>query len=297
MNKTLIIITALLLSSILGYYAFRWGQRWYHERKWQQEYEAFMAQAEHTASENVTVLRDSILIPYQNSKRTVHVYVPPGYYDSDSTRYPVIYMMDGNGCFNELENGAEEWQIDEVIDSTVAAGGPGAIVIGIESADNRDEEYTPWSIWEYPNAHGEQYMNWFVTDFKGWVDANFRTLPGPEHTTIGGISRSGMRAYYALMAHPETFGNALIQSPSMWVDEDNLLAMKPVADMSDKRVWVSVGELEAPMVPQAQKAYDALAAAGVPEANRRITVYPELGHWHITWRESFAEGYPWLVKE
>lgn len=292
MKKLLLFLAVSALLTLIGYNAFFW----YHDWKREQEYKAFMAQAEDTASKNVSVLRDSIYIPYRDSKRTVHTYLPPGYATNDSVRYPVIYMMDGGGSFNELEAGSEEWQIDEVIDSTVTAGGPGAIVIGLESAENRDEEYTPWPIDDYPKAHGERYMNWFCADFKPWVDANFRTLPQAEHTTIGGISRSGMMAYYAIMSHPETFGQALIQSPSMWVDEENLLKMEPKGDMRGKRVFVSVGELEAPMVPLAQKAYDRLAAVGVPEGNRKITVYPGLGHWNITWRKSFAEAYPWLMR-
>lgn len=293
MKKVLIFLAVSALLALIGYNAFFW----YHDWKREQAFEAFMAQATNTASENVTVYRDSIAIDYQNDKRTIHVYLPPNYAtQADSVRYPVIYMMDGSGGFNELENGAEEWQIDEVIDSTVAAGGPGAIVIGIESADNRDNEYTPWVTEDIPEAHGEEYFEWFVGEFKPWVDANFRTMPEAEHTTIGGISRSGMMAYYAIMAHPETFGQALIQSPSMWVDEANLLAMEPAGDMSDKKVWVSVGELEAPMVPLAQKAHDRLAEAGVPAESRKITVYPELGHWHLTWRKSFKEGYPWLME-
>lgn len=291
-NILLYLVASSLVFGVLGYYGFFW----YHDYKNEQAYKEFMANAKDTASENVTVLRDSISIAYQNDKRTVHVYLPPGYSDQDTVNYPVIYMMDGSGAFNDRENGADEWQIDEVIDSIAGSGGQGAIVIGIESAENRDDEYTPWATDEIPKAHGEQYMNWFVEEFKPWVDGNFRTLPAPEYTTIGGISRSGMMAYYAIMSHPETFGQALIQSPSMWVDEARLLDMKPAGDMSQKRVFVSVGELEAPMVPLAQKAYDRLAAAGVPAANRKITVYEGLGHWHITWRKSFAEGYPWLME-
>jgi len=281
----LLVIPALCILAFVGYLK-------YQDYRSHQE---FIANAYPSASENVMVLRDSIYIPYQGVKRTIHVYLPPGY-ANDTLEYPVIYMMDGESAFDMMENMATEWQIDEVIDSTVAAGGRGAIVVGIEDSDSRDEEYTPWPIDDCPNAHGEQYINWVAQTFKPWIDTNFRTLPEAAYTTIGGISRSGMMAYYAIMSHPETFGQALIQSPSMWVDEARLLAMEPAGDMSEKRVFVSVGELESTMVPLAQKAYDRLAAVGVPEPNRKMVVLPALGHWHLTWQQSFKQAYPWLME-
>jgi predicted alpha/beta superfamily hydrolase len=269
-----------------------WGQ--YQQHLAQKEFEANVT---NTASPGVTVLRDSFLLDYQNERRTLHVYVPPGYAE-DSLSYPVLYFMDGESAFNDMENMAPEWQIDEVIDSTVRAGGPGAIVIGIAQSDQRDPEYTPFPIEDYPNAHGDQYIDWVATKLKPWVDTTFRTMPGPESTGIGGISRSGMMAYYALMAHPEVFGMAVIQSPSLWVDEERLLAMDtPAADLAGRRAFVSVGELETPMIRQAQAIHDKLLASGIREGDLRLEVIPGEGHWHMAWRKSFAMAYPWLAEK
>ncbi|PHI21285.1 hypothetical protein CEQ90_02475 [Lewinellaceae bacterium SD302] len=279
--------------------AIYFGRIFYKQYQEDREHQEWLANAEDTASENVTVLKDSILIDYQNEKRTVHLYLPPGYFE-DSITYPVIYMLDGDGSFSDLVSQAPEWQVDEVIDSTVAAGGPAAIVIGIPSAEDRDAEYTPWVNDDNPDAHGEAFIDWLVNDFKPWVDTNFRTQPARAATGVGGISRSGMMAYYTMMSHPETFGIGLIQSPSMWVDEERLLAMDDPANGwgEDTRVFVSVGELEAPMVPQAQGVYDKFAAAGLRKDDQlRMHVFEGLGHWHLTWRKSFRMAYPWIVEE
>jgi len=179
-----------------------------------------------TSSPTVKVIRDSIVIGYQNEKRTIHTYVPPNYALDSTTRYPVIYMMDGESSFNDMENMGPEWQIDEVINQASDQGEPTAIVIGINQSDkSRDAEYTPWVNDDNPDAHGEKFAEWVTNDLKQWVDDNFRTKPEAASTTIGGISRSGMMAYYMLMAHPDVFGNAYIMSPSMWVDNDRLMAM------------------------------------------------------------------------
>lgn len=250
-----------------------------------------------TSSPTVTVLRDSILIGYRNEKRTIHIYVPPEY-DRDTTkRFPVMYFMDGESSFNDLENMGPEWQIDEVINAASSNGQQTAIVIGINQAENRDAEYTPWVNEDNPEAHGEAFANWVSTDLKVWVDSTYRTRPEATATTIGGISRSGMMAYYMLMAHPDVFGNAVIQSPSMWVDQDRLMAMElSQTEVSDKKIFVSVGEYEGGiMVPDAEDVYEKFEAMGLDSDHLKFEMISGEGHWHVTWRKSFALAYPWLM--
>jgi len=233
----------------------------YQEKKYR---DSFYQNLVDTSSPTVTVLRDSILMNYRNKKKTIHIYVPPQYNQDTTSRYPVMYFMDGESSFNDLENMGPEWQIDEVINAASAAGQPTAIVIGINDAEDRDAEYTPFVNDDNPKAHGEAYAKWVKEDLKSWVDQNYRTDSSTTATTIGGISRSGMMAYYMLMAHPETFGNAVIQSPAMWVDYDRLMEMKLSAkQLVGKKIFVSVGEYEGNvMIPAAEAIYHKFKAAG-----------------------------------
>jgi alpha-glucosidase len=251
-----------------------------------------------TSSPTVSVLRDSLLIEYQNEKRTIYIYVPPNYEQDSISRYPVIYMLDGVACFNDLENEGPEWQIDEVINAASEKGQQTAIVVGIKQAANRDAEYTPFINEDNPNAHGDKFAKWVVNDLKNWVDINYRTKKVPTATTIGGISRSGMMAYYMLMAHPDVFGNALIQSPSMWVDYDKLFAMKlSKSQLKNKKIFVSVGEREGRiMVPHAKAVFEKFKAQGLNDEQLRFEIIPKEGHWNLTWRKSFALAYPWLME-
>ena len=266
----------------------------YQEKKYR---DSFYQNLVDTSSPTVTVLRDSILMNYRNKKKTIHIYVPPQYNQDTTSRYPVMYFMDGESSFNDLENMGPEWQIDEVINAASAAGQPTAIVIGINDAEDRDAEYTPFVNDDNPKAHGEAYAKWVKEDLKSWVDQNYRTDSSTTATTIGGISRSGMMAYYMLMAHPETFGNAVIQSPAMWVDYDRLMEMKLSAkQLVGKKIFVSVGEYEGNvMIPAAEAIYHKFKAAGLNEDALHYEVIPNEGHWHITWRKSFAVAYPWLM--
>ena len=231
--KKKILLISLVGLSLYGIYG---AYKYYGHYKENQRRAVYYENLKNSASPTVTVLRDSILIGYQNEKRTLHIYVPPEYDQDTLTRFPVIYFLDGESSFNDLEFNGPEWQIDEVINAASENGKPTAIVVGINQAEDRDAEYTPFINKDNPNAHGDKFAQWVAGDLKNWVDANYRTQQDATATTIGGISRSGMMAYYMLMAHPEVFGNAIIQSPAMWVDHDRLLDMKiSRADLSDKK--------------------------------------------------------------
>ncbi len=274
------------------------GRKKYYQYKDQQRKDAYYENLVDTSSPTVTVLKDSILIAYQNDKRTVHIYVPPEYNSDSTTRYPVIYMLDGESSFNDLANMGPEWQIDEVINQASSEGRQTAIVVGVEEAENRDAEYTPFVNDDNPEAHGAEFSKWLTTDLKNIIDSNFRTQVAAESTTIGGISRSGMMAYYMLMAHPDVFGNALIQSPSMWVDRDRLMTMELSDDqLKNKKIFVSVGQYEGGiMVPHAKEIFEKFKSQGLGEDQLRFEMIMNESHWHITWRKSFALGYPWLME-
>jgi len=254
-----------------------------------------------TSSPTVSVLRDSILIGYQNEKRTIHIYLPPNYDKDSLTHYPVIYFLDGNSSFNELECKGPEWQVDEVINAASANEKQTAIVVGINHAADRDAEYTPFVNEDNPNAHGDKFAKWLTTDLKNWIDTNYRTKSEATATTIGGISRSGMMAYYMLMAHPDIIGNAIIQSPAMWVDYDRLLAMNLAKEqLTEKKIFISVGSNEGYMIPDAKAIYKKFKGQGMDEDALRFELITggqsNGGHWNMTWRESFVLCYPWLMK-
>ncbi|MEL6355625.1 MAG: alpha/beta hydrolase-fold protein [Bacteroidota bacterium] len=293
MKTKLLFFVLGFIAAIVGYWLFQMGKAASRPKV-----EAKEVVWSPTALAGVKVLKDSFPITYQDTTRTLYFYLPSNYHADTLARYPVIYMLDGESCCDNAANESTEWQMDEVIEHSLVAGGPAAIVVGIEQAPKRDPEYTPWPVEDYPNAHGEAFVNWLAEELKPWVDTTFRTNPSPSATTIGGISRSGMMAYYALLARPDAFERALIQSPAMWVDRDKLMAMPVPESIQQKaKVFVSVGQNEGGiMVPDAKAIYERFAEFGLPADRLRYEVIPNEGHWHMTWRKSFAAAYPWIVE-
>ena len=291
-KKILKIVFVLLLIP-----AIYFGKIFYKQYQDHFERKAYRESLVDTSTPTVSVLRDTVLIDYQNDKRTLHVYVPPDYGSDTSKHYPVIYLMDGESAFNDLEFMGPEWQVDEMINEAHAEGRSTAIVIGVNQADDRDPEYLPYAIKECPHAHGDKFAEWMASDLKTWVDENYRTLPDPESTTIGGISLSGMMAYYMVMKFPDVYGNALIQSPSMWTSYRELFSLELTQKQLEfKKIFVSVGEEEGGnMVPHAKDVYRKFKKQGLDEDQLRIEIIEDEGHYHTTWRKSFALAYPWLM--
>src|SRR5438067_442952 len=77
--------------------------------------------------------------------RTLAVYVPPDYEQSDR-RYPVLYMHDGQNLFDPATAfGGNEWRLDDTAEELIGAGAiEPLIIVGIyNTGERRIDEYTP----------------------------------------------------------------------------------------------------------------------------------------------------------
>ena len=283
----------LLLAAIIWF-----GHIFYDQYRQHRYTSSYVPSTTSTASPNVRVLEDSIRMPYADTSREIHLYLPPGYATDSTKRYPVIYLMDGESAFDEAVSGGPEWRADEVADSLARMGKGEVIIVAVtDGKQQRNNEYNPFPGGQYPEALGDKHADWIAHGLKQWADTTLRTLPGPSNTTIGGISLSGMMAYYMLMTFPEVYGNAFIYSPSTWVAEEKLLSIaSEKEDWSGVRVHLAVGAREGEMVELALRLRNRLSASGLPRENLRYDEIPKEYHWHMTWRKSLAIGLPWLLE-
>ena len=100
----------------------------------------------HTFSKSVQVLDENFEMPRLEKYRHIWVYLPPGY-NKSKTHYPVMYMHDGQNVFDEYTAPFGEWGVDECLDSLIADGKPGCIVVAIENGQmDRMSEYNPYEF-------------------------------------------------------------------------------------------------------------------------------------------------------
>ena len=133
--------------------------------------------------------------------RNVEVWLPPGYDASTTTRYPVLYMSDGQNLFDpRIANTGVDWGVDEAVVRLVRRGtiAP-VIVVGVWSTAERGAEYSPWH-------RAPAYARFLIEELMPRVNAAFRTLTGPENTAVMGSSMGGLLSFYLVTHHPDVFG-------------------------------------------------------------------------------------------
>jgi len=124
------------------------------------------------------------------------------------------------------------------------------IIIGIDNAGNeRANEYLPWEdIYLSPPIHkpdGKKYPEFLTTEVMPLIERKYKILKGKENTGIGGSSYGGLIAFYSLIMKPDYFGFALIESPSLYVDNQKKLKL---ADSSfskwNGKIYMGIGTNE-----------------------------------------------------
>lgn len=222
--------------------------------------------------------------------RAVEVWLPPGYAAAPSRRFPVLYLHDGQNLFDEAAAGAE-WQVDETAQRLVETGAIGPlIVVAVASGPQRVVDYTPTADGSHGHGGGgaAAYARFLVEELKPLIDRRYRTLPGRAHTAVGGSSLGGLVSLWLALHHGDTFGSALVVSPSLWWDGGfayrDLAAWSAAAPRP--RMWLDMGGAEsAGALASARRLRDELREQGWTDATLRYVEAPEGRHDEASWAE------------
>ena len=203
--------------------------------------------------------------------RDVQVYLPPGY-ETESRRYPVVYLQDGQNIFDPASVGME-WQVDETADALIQSGRiEPLIVVAVANTGARRDEYTPTSIeLKLPDGSvskgggkSDLYGRFLIEELKPFIDRTYRTRSEAASTAVGGSSLGGLVSVWLGLEHPDVFGNVLAVSPTVWWD--NSVTLTKIAALPRKvpvRFWVDIGTLEGEnAISGARSLRDALVAKG-----------------------------------
>ncbi|WP_136667098.1 alpha/beta hydrolase [Flavobacterium sp. H122] len=246
---------------------------------------------ESTASKQVSSF--IIEAPQLMTSKKIWIYLPQNYTETKK-KYPVIYMHDAQNLFDKSTSFSGEWNIDETLDSLHAE----TIVVGIEHGnDKRIEELTPYKNEKHGGGNADNYLDFTVSTLKPYIDKKYRTIKKPESTTIAGSSLGGLVSYYAVLKHPDFFGNAIVFSPSFWFSND-IYSLTEKSPKTNAKMYFLCGDSEDDsMVYDLSKMTDLLKLKVNSPSQIEIQVIEGGQHNEKLWREAFPKAYLWLLKQ
>jgi alpha-glucosidase len=251
-----------------------------------------------TRAENVNILSESFYIPQLDRNRRIWVYLPPGY-ENSASKYPVLYMHDGQNLFDASTSFAGEWEVDETLNNLYDQYGIELIVIGIDNGGvYRTDEYTPFRNPTYGGGNGDKYLQFVVQTLKPYVDQNYRSLPGKNSTAIMGSSLGGLISHYGALKYKDTFGKAGIFSPSFWwSDSLYRFAAQEAIDGSGKMYFMCGDSESESVVPNMNKMIREMIDVGYDEGAIESKVVTGGQHNEKLWREGFSEAILFLFAD
>jgi len=202
------------------------------------------------------------------STRDVIIWLPPGYQEAgNTTRYPVLYMHDGQNLMDGSTSFAGEWHLDEVAQRLVQLGQlEPLIIIGVYNVgSHRISDYTPVPDPDYGGGNAAAYASYLVDELKPRIDADYRTLTDAASTGVAGSSLGGLVSMYLGLSRPETFTRLGVVSPSVWwANQEIVSRVQAQPEKLPLRVWLDIGTQEGSgeTVPAARALRDALVGEG-----------------------------------
>ncbi|MDZ5711043.1 alpha/beta hydrolase [Jeotgalibacillus haloalkalitolerans] len=269
---------------------------------WQQ---LFDQQESHTVTGDVRIVKD-MKVPQLNTTKNIWVYLPPGYNESEK-RYPVLYMHDAQNVFDQATSTGEEWGVDESLEALSRQNESyEVIVVAVDHGeDERSNEYNVYVNDQHQfGGKGEQYLAFLTETLKPWIDQEFRTLPGPGDTMIGGSSFGAYISLYAGLIYPHTFGKVMAFSLMVWQDNHTLKKLIKNGDHASlQKVFINIGDTEDKsrrgsklLLEDAKNISEAFIDSGFPEERLRFDIVKDGRHHESTWRKEFPDAFQWLMK-
>ena len=240
--------------------------------------------------------------------RFVRVWLPPGYHDLENSgrRYPVFYINDGQNLFEASSSfTGVEWQVDETADRLIREGRvPPMIIVGLDnSGRDRIREYMP-NRSMHPvimRVRGHRYPQFLAKEIMPFMARNYRVASGPENTGLGGSSLGALISLYTAIASPGLIGRLLLESPSLWASNRQILRDSRGVREWPERIFLAMGtaevgrpERDRSMVDDTREFASILRRAGLDDKRLSFVIDEGARHHESEWARRFPDALSFL---
>ena len=249
-----------------------------------------------------TVSRRWYESPTLKMTRRMIIYTPAGY-ESDTKKYPVLYLLHGMG--NDEEGWITLGRAAQILDNLIAQGKAKPMIVVMPKGNVAQEAapgesalgfYKPTS--QLPKTM-EGSMEESFPDIVHFIDKYYRTIKAKSGRAIAGLSMGGFHSYHISKQYPDMFDYVGLFSAAIMsgrendspIYQDSEAKLKTQFAKNPKLYWIAIGKTD--FLYKGNEEYRKLLDA----KGYKYTYYEsEEGHIWKNWRIYLSEFAPLLFK-
>jgi predicted alpha/beta superfamily hydrolase len=178
------------------------------------------------------------------------------------------------------------------------------IIVGMDNAAReRIREYMPHRSL-HPvilRVHGTRYPSFLFKEVIPFVSRNYRIASGPENVGLGGSSLGALIALYTAAVRPGAIGRLLLESPSLWASNRQLIRQSRGVKRWPQRIFLATGTAEAgrkdkdqSMVDDVRELAGIFRRAGLDDSRLKLVIDEGASHHESAWARRFPEALSFL---
>lgn len=192
-----------------------------------------------------------------NMTRRLHVYFPPGYFES-KRKYPVMYLLHGGG--GDEEGWLDRGRAHHILDNLISNGQCEPMVVVITNGNPQYPAAPLSRSLSRPivvqagiaSMASRKFETSLVQDVIPFIEQNFRVHTDATHRAITGFSMGGYQTQNITNANPEMFKyigvmsmglfSSALRGASDYVKEDHVRQLKALQAAGPIVYWIGMGK-------------------------------------------------------
>lgn len=181
----------------------------------------------------------TLFSPQLNQTRGYRVYLPRGYNQHTSRRYPVVYIHDGQNIFDQGTFGT--WNAGSTLSNLQATGQMQEVIaVGLDNVgETRRADYSAPGD---NSGRADQYVSYILNTVKPHIDSGYRTLTDAANTAALGSSMGGVVSLYMGYDWNANFKRVGCLSTAYWLIPNYTNYIKAQPARGDLRIYMDVGD-------------------------------------------------------
>ncbi len=223
------------------------------------------------------------------------VLLPVKYAASDTVRYPVLYVLDGNYATSLFQSTLHLFSLAPELQQVIIVTIDGVSKSHEQWLASRYYDYTPSSDPQadtaiagfmktpvVPSGGAASFLQTLEKQILPWVEQHYKTNADKG---LYGHSLGGLFAAYCLLQKPALFRKYSNNSPSLWWRQGEMakqFASTATANASiDARVFLSAGKAEGDFMIKPIDAFEQVIMTNLPGIKMNYTIFDDETHLSV----------------